>query len=332
MKLIDKYNRIHNYLRLSVTGRCNLNCVYCNPVSTGDSSNNYNVILSNREITGLVILFLDHFEFNKIRLTGGEPFARKNIIELFEDLSLLKKKYSFQLSVTTNGTLLNGNLKNLKELGLDRINFSLDSLIADKYEQITGKNQLKKVLDTIDEAEQIGFEKIKINTVIIRNVNDDEIDDFVEYSIQTGINIRFIEYMPFSNNGYDKDGFISSDELMKNIYKSYILFPVNKTDGLIAKDYRIKDTKAIISFISPISEHFCGLCNRLRITSDGKLKLCLFSPHKTEVDLLELLRKDYSDEQISGAIRNALLEKDYAHPEMEDLIELKNNNIISLGG
>ncbi|MCL5992345.1 MAG: GTP 3',8-cyclase MoaA [Bacteroidetes bacterium] len=330
MKLIDKYNRTHNYLRLSVSDKCNLHCLYCNPVSS--ELNLSKDSLTNQEIIRLTRLFIKQFEFSKIRLTGGEPFARKNIIELFEGLSVQKNEYQFELAVTTNGTLLNGKLKKLKELGLDRFNFSLDSLKHQIYSQITGKNELSKVLQTIDEAESEGFQNTKINTVIIRRVNDDEISDFIEYSIRTSRNIRFIEYMPFSNNGYDKDGFISSKELINTISQSYKLLPFESNSMNVAKDYCIIDTKAKISFISPISDHFCELCNRLRITSDGKLKLCLFSPHKTEIDLLKLIRDGYTDEQIADSISKALLEKDYAHPEIEELIQLKNNNIISLGG
>jgi len=330
LKLIDKYNRAHSYLRLSVTGNCNLNCIYCNPLTSDELISKHS--LSNQEIIRLARIFVTLFEFSKIRLTGGEPFARKNIIELFEELSILKKEFPFELAVTTNGTLLNGKLKKLKELGLDRLNFSLDSLIPERYAQITGKNVQSKVLHTIDEAESEGFLNTKINTVVIRNVNDDEIPDFIEYSIKTGRNIRFIEYMPFSNNGYDKDGFISSKELLNTINKSYKLTPDELDAGFVAKDYLIKNTNARISFISPISDHFCGLCNRLRITADGKLKLCLFSPHKTEIDLLNFIRNGFPDEQIKDSISNALLEKDFAHPEIDDLIQLKNNDIISLGG
>ncbi|MBI5324989.1 MAG: GTP 3',8-cyclase MoaA [Ignavibacteriae bacterium] len=332
MKLIDKYNRIHNYLRLSVTGRCNLNCVYCNPTSgTMFYEHNENT-LSNLEILRLVMLFLKYFEFNKIRLTGGEPFARKDIIDLIGYLSKLKNEFPFELSATTNGTLLNGNLEKLNKLGLDRLNFSLDSLKPERFNEITGKNQLHKVLNAIDDAENCGFEKIKINTVIIRNLNDDEIQDFIEYSITTGRNVRFIEYMPFSNNGYDRESFLSSLELFNIISKNYKLIQSNSKENLVAKDFRVNNTNALISFISPISDHFCGLCNRLRITSEGKLKLCLFSAHKSEIDLLNLIRNDYSDKQITESISNSLLEKEYLHPEIDELIKLKNNNIISLGG
>lgn len=292
----------------------------------------YSNFLTNREIIRLVSIFVKKFEFNKVRLTGGEPFARKNIIELIEELTILKNEYQFELSVTTNGLLINGNFKNLKGHGLDRINFSLDSLNPKRYELITGKNQLHNVLDAIVDAENAGFSNIKINTVIIKNVNDDEIDDFIDYSNKTGRNIRFIEYMPFSNNGYDKVGFISSQELMTKISQYYELIPNNKNEESVAMDYRIKDSKALISFISPISDHFCGLCNRLRITAEGKLKLCLFSPNKTELELKDMLRNDYSDERIAESIIKALVEKDYAHPNIEELIKLKNNNIISVGG
>jgi cyclic pyranopterin phosphate synthase len=304
--------------------------MYCNPKTSGRQISNN--ILTNREIIKLVKIFVTELGFSKIRLTGGEPFSRKNIIELFEELSILKSKFPFEFAVTTNGTLLNGNLMKLKNLGLDRFNFSFDSLKPFRYKQITGRDKLNDVLGTIDEAEKVGFQNIKINTVIIRNVNDDEIPDFIEYSIITGRNVRFIEYMPFSNNGYDKNGFLSSQELLNTISKSFEIIPDKIQKSIVAKNYLIPNTKAKIGFISPISEHFCGLCNRLRVSSEGKLKLCLFSRNENDINLLYLIRNGFSDEEIALSIRNELLKKEYAHPEIEELIKLKNNNIISLGG
>jgi len=332
MKVVDKYRRTHDYLRISITDRCNSNCFYCNPQSVETKFNNKTELLSYDEIFRLASIFVNKLEFKKIRITGGEPFVKKDIGELFNYLHILKKDQPFELAITTNGTLLNGNIGELINSGLDRINFSLDSLKPDKYLKITGQNLLDKVLHNIEEAKKYKFEKIKINTVVINNYNDDEIFDFLDFAFRTGCEIRFIEYMPFSGNGYDKDKFIPSEDIRNIIKKMYTLEPIKIENNSVSRDFYIKELNIKVGFISAISDHFCESCNRLRLTAYGKLKLCLFSRKDNEIDLRELLQKGFEDDDIASIIVTKIQSKEFTHPEFDELITLKNENIISIGG
>lgn len=332
MQLIDKYGRIHDYLRISITDKCNYNCFYCNPINSEKNFEMKDNLLTYSEINRLVKFFVQIFEFKKIRITGGEPFVRKNIQDLFELMSKIKKENPFELAITTNGSLFNGFANKFNEFGIDRVNFSLDSLNPEKYARITGRNNLKTILKNIEEAVKINPEKIKINIVVMQNVNDYEIFDFIEYGKNIGCCIRFIEYMPFSDNQYSQNNFISSEQLREMISEKYELIPLNINISRVSKDYFIENINTKVGFISPISEKFCGSCNRLRITAAGKLKLCLFSANNDEVDLKTALRSEYSDDEIIDIIMNSIIFKEYSHPELNELITLKNNNIISIGG
>jgi molybdenum cofactor biosynthesis enzyme MoaA len=397
MILTDKYNRAHNYLRLSITDKCNLNCIYCNPSSISYTKSSKSEILNFDEIQRIVNIFVTKFEFKKIRLTGGEPFARKNIDKLIASLTEIKQSYPYELSVTTNGTLINGNLEKYLEKGLDRINFSLDSLNREKFKQITGSDKLSNILQTINSAELLGLKNIKINTVVMNGFNNDEILDFVEFVKDSDLTVRFIEYMPFSNNSYEKSKYIPNSEIKKIIAEKYEL--INPTPALpasregvrkemvltpsllagragvglhyietqtcfesdwynsnstlpshflagragvglpsgveipsVSQNYQIKGYSGKVSFISSISNHFCNDCNRLRITSDGKLKLCLFSGKKDVLDLKLMIYEGKSDYEISESIINHLQMKEEFHADLEELISLQNNQMISIGG
>ncbi len=332
MKLKDKYGRVHRYLRLSLTDKCNLNCIYCNPQHTNIKLSSRSQLLDFDEIYRVVDIFVNKFEFDKIRLTGGEPFARNDVIDLIRKLSEIKLKRKFELTITTNGTLIKGKIANLREAGLDRINFSLDSLNHENYLNITGKNDLDRVFETIQEAEKVGYNDIKINTVIIKGVNDNEITDFVDYAALTGYNIRFIEFMPFSGNGFENDKFIGYNEIREIVEKKYRLIPVSNGNNEIAKDYLIAENKGIVSFISSISNHFCDGCDRIRITAAGKLKNCLFSTAQGDLDLRYLLRSGFSDDDIVDKITEAVQQKKAAHPELEELKVAQNNNMLQIGG
>ncbi len=332
MKLTDKFNRTHNYLRFSLTDKCNLHCVYCNP-----SSNNYyklekENLLTFEEIQRIVRIFVQHFEFTKVRLTGGEPFARKNIGQLIEILGNLKKEAPFELSATTNGTLFNGNIEDFISKGLDRINISLDSLNPEKNIIMTGTNRLSETLSTINKAIEIELKNIKINTVIINGLNDNEINDFVQFAVEKNVNVRFIEYMPFSNNEYDKSKFISFIEIKKIIETIFQLTELENKTSSVTRDYQIVGSNGKVSFISSMSEHFCHSCNRIRITADGKLKLCLFSSTTYELDLKSLIRKGEDNNVIGIRIQDHLLFKSEFHPGIDELVKLKNNQMISIGG
>jgi len=332
MKLIDSYNRVHNYLRISLTDKCNFNCIYCNP-SGGDhflvSKKN---ILTYEEILRVIHIFADKLEFKKIRFTGGEPLVRKGVFDFFDEVREIKDKFNLQLGITTNGTLLNGNAQQLKNSGIDKLNVSLDSLKPEMFYKITGRNNLQNVLNAIDEAEATGFDSVKINMVVIKNINDNELLDFVEFIKNRNLNVRFIEFMPFGNNQWERDGFISYDEMKNMIESKYILKPLPSDVNGVAKDFSIEGYKGKVSFITSMSDHFCNTCNRLRITADGKLRLCLFSTGEKEIDFKTLFNNNYSDSDIVQLLQEAMKSKWEKHPAAEELAVLENNNMLKIGG
>lgn len=331
--LIDKFNRIHNYLRISLTDKCNLNCVYCNPENEMFEKLKMQHILNYEELIRLIKIFVVNLGITKIRLTGGEPLARKNILSFFRMLAELKKDYPFELGITTNGTLLENKISELKQLGLNKINISLDTLNPEKYKKITGKDEFKTVLNSILLAEELEFSPVKINTVIMKRVNDDEIIDLVEFVKERDFNIRFIEYMPFTSNGWNDESFISSEKIKKLVELNYKLQEIKDGKITVAKDFQIVGYKGKVSFISSISNHFCDSCNRLRITSEGNLKLCLFSPQNEEISLKYYLRSEnYSDNYIAQIILNSLQLKKLKHPEIEELLQIDQNNMLRIGG
>ena len=328
--LIDKYGREHNYLRLSITDKCNLNCSYCNPQKNKTWGSNKE-ILSYEEILRIVKIFLSVFGFKKIRLTGGEPFVRKDIELLIQSLAILKAENAFELCATTNGVNIKSRLQRFKDLGLDRLNFSLDSLHKESYASISGKDALDDVLASIDEAINIGFNPIKINVVALRSINGSEIFDFVDFAIHRNLCIRFIEYMPFSNNGYDKNLLLPISEIKSMISEKYCLEPATDIKS-VSTNYNINKGQAQVGFISSMTNHFCKDCSRLRLSSNGILKLCLFSKNDDDLNLLDLIRQDYRDEEIAERIRLLVLNKRKNRDEMDEIIKLKNNKMISIGG
>lgn len=288
VKLIDKYGRKINYLRISVTDRCNLRCIYCVP-NKGFVFKEHEKILRYEEIIKIAQA-AGFCGINKIRITGGEPLIKKNIIYLID--SLIRTKGINDFSLTTNGTLLNEYAKDLKKVGLKRINISLDTLNKEKYRLITGSDRLDEVWRGINEAIEMGFNPIKINVVAMKNINDDEILEFARLTRDNPLHIRFIEYIPMGNNDFKaKEGFISNDEVKvycHNLGRWKEEF--NSIDSSVSSTYRINGAKGTISFISPVTKPFCSHCSRLRLTSDGRLRLCLGSAE--EINLMSLLRTD----------------------------------------
>jgi len=332
MKLIDKYNRVHNYLRLSITDKCNLNCVYCNPTKNAMIITHVRKLMTDEEIERIINLFLSKFEFKKIRLTGGEPFARKNIVSLIEKIGKLKQNFDFEVNATTNGTLLNEKLHTLINLGLDRLNFSIDSLKNDTFREITRFDKAEKTIKVILKAKEIGLKNIKLNTVVMKGINDNEINDFVDFAVQNDLCVRFIEYMPFTNNDYNKNHLMTMSEIIAIIKEKHELIELNNNNSSVAKEYRIKNKLGKVSIISSISKHFCSNCNRLRITSTGQLRLCLFSPNNNNLDLRKMIVQGYSDNEIAEQIVNSLEFKNQSHADLGDLIMLDSNNMIHIGG
>jgi len=332
MTLVDNFNRTHDYLRISLTDKCNLNCLYCNPDNSAYDKLLKQNILTYNELLRLIKIF-GKAGIKKIRFTGGEPLARKSVFDFFDEVKQLKDEFNFEIGITTNATLLNGNVHRLKEAGIARLNISLDSLQEEKIIKITKQDKLHSVLNAISEAKQLDFNPIKINSVVMRGINDDELIDFVEFAITNDLNIRFIEFMPFGNNDWNSNAFIGCQEMKSSIEEKFELLPVNTKSNSVAKEFRIKDFPGEVSFISSISDHFCRKCNRLRITASGKLKLCLFTNGIDELNFKELLNnKLLNDEGITLLISETLQIKKENHPPVDELLTYEKNQMLSIGG
>ncbi|MGM0379057.1 MAG: GTP 3',8-cyclase MoaA [Bacillota bacterium] len=292
-KLIDKYNRNVNYLRISVTDRCNLRCKYCMPDGNID-------LIKDKEILDFdeiikIVKTAAKLGVNKVRLTGGEPLVRKNIDKLIKKIKSIKN--IDEIGLTTNGILLKELAKDLKLAGLDRVNISLDTLDSNKFKEITGFDKFNNVISGINEAKKVGLTPIKINTVIMKGVNDLEIDKFINMAIKHKLIIRFIEFMPSGDKvKLQNSHYVSNMELFEKINKKYILNSKNTFEKSPSKTYKIKGKKAKVGFISPISNHFCSKCNRLRLTSSGRLRPCLSSDK--EIDLKPYINNNETLEKL----------------------------------
>ncbi len=321
MELKDKYERVIDYIRISITDRCNLRCVYCMP-EKGVKLFEHRDILSYEEILRIVGIAVS-LGVKKIRLTGGEPLIRKDISYLIASMKAIKGIED--ISLTTNGILLEKYARGLADAGLNRINISLDTLRPERYREITRGGDISLVLKGIDAAEEAGLLPIKINMVPIRKLNDDEIPDFARMTLTTHRHVRFIEFMPIgSRDLWSDERYISTDELKKTIEKIGPLIPVRLRKRGPAKYFRFDGASGVIGFISALTHHFCGDCNRLRLTADGSLRPCLFS--ETEIDLKPALRMQSSDKEIERLLRLAIEVKPEGHKidQRDDLSSLKN--------
>jgi molybdenum cofactor biosynthesis protein A len=332
MELTDNFGRIHNYLRISLTDRCNLNCIYCNPVLQKAEFIGKQEILTFEEIARLINIFAEFFNFKKFRFTGGEPLARKGFVSFISGLKDLKGLYGFKTAITTNGVLLADIINDVFDAGIDNINISLDSLNPKTFKNITGKSELHRVLYSVFRAKELSFDELKINCVVMRGINDTEIIPFADFAVHNDINVRFIEYMPFSNNGWSERTFISAGQIKKIIDSKYSLIE-SSFNGSVSKDYFIGGKKGQISFISSISDHFCDKCSRLRITAKGGLRLCLFSEEKQELDLKLLLNNNtINDYEIAEEIMEFVKTKLEKHPDTNELIKMDYNYMLRNGG
>jgi cyclic pyranopterin phosphate synthase len=306
--LSDSFQRPINYLRISVTDRCNLRCVYCMPVS-GVSALSHEDVLRYEEILTIAKAAAE-MGIDKIRLTGGEPLVRGGLPDLVRMLAGIGTIND--ISLTTNGTMLARCAEELKSAGLNRVNISLDSLKPDRFKAITRSDaELKDVLKGIEAAHKTGLEPVKLNMVVVPGVNDDEVLDFARKTINEDWHVRFIELMPV--NGDMKDSpFVAASEMKEKIEKLGKLEPCLPTVGNgPAKYFRLPNAKGTIGFITPVSEHFCFNCNRLRLTADGKLRPCLLSAY--EVDLKTPLRQGADSEGLKKLIEEAVANKPQRH-------------------
>jgi cyclic pyranopterin phosphate synthase len=321
MELRDKFERVIDYMRISITDRCNLRCVYCMP-DKGVKLFEHKDILRYEEIVRVVSIAAS-LGVRKIRITGGEPLIRRNLSFL---IASIKTIHAIEdISLTTNGVLLEKYAGELADTGLNRVNISLDTLRPDRYSEITRGGDIAPVLKGIEATEKAGLLPVKINMVPIRYLNDDEIADFARMTLTTPRHVRFIEFMPIgSRDLWSDERYISTDELKKTAEKIAPLTPVRLRKNGPAKYFRFEGAPGVIGFISALTHHFCGDCNRLRLTADGKLRLCLFS--ETEIDLKPALRKQSSDKEIERLLRLAIEVKPEGHniDQRDDLSSLKN--------
>ena len=314
MQLIDQYLRKVNYLRVSVTDRCDLRCVYCMKEKMQFLPKKE--ILTLEEIERLCDNFID-LGVEKIRITGGEPLVRNNIIKLFEKLNHKKNETSLkEITLTTNGTLLKKYAKQLKLNGIDRINLSLDTINSDKYNKITRFGDIKKVFEGIDEALKNNI-KIKINTVVIKDFNEDEIEKLINWTNNKKLDLTFIEVMPMEETDISRDyQFVSLTETFDKLNTKYKFIKSDYKTGGPARYYTSDLLSSKIGFISPLTNNFCSSCNRVRISSTGKLFMCL--GQNDYVDFREIMRKDYSNNYIKDKIKFALNIKPKKHDFMID--------------
>lgn len=307
--LIDRFGREITYLRISVTDRCDLRCIYC--MSEDMQFVPRDNLLSLEEIVRIGAAFVK-MGVSKIRITGGEPLVRKNVMYVFEHLGSLPGLKD--LTLTTNGTQLSRYADALRAAGVTRINISLDSLRPKRFKAITRTGELEKVLDGIDAAREAGFDRVKLNSVILKHKNHDEILDLVEFAREKDIDISFIEEMPLGIiQEHDRAyAYYSSDEILNHLRQHYVLTATQESTGGPSRYYRMNDSSTRIGFISPHSHNFCSSCNRVRLTAEGRLLLCLGQEHS--VDLRRTVRAHGStDETLSRAIISAMSIKPEGH-------------------
>jgi len=323
--LIDQFSRTISYLRLSITDRCNLRCMYCMPEGDEDKKKHIKTseilqqsdLLSYEEMLKVVRIAVE-MGMNKLRLTGGEPLVRRGLLQFINQLFSLQGLEEVRL--TTNGVLLDDYAEQLFSAGVRQLNISLDTLQPEKFYQITHRDSFNKVWQGLLGARDLGF-KIKINVVAMKGINDDEFIDFAKLALKQPFQIRFIEFMPLGEkSSWQKKQFIKAEEIKEIISRAGQLTPIKSRNSEgPARMYELEDDKGqkgTVGFISPISHHFCDQCNRLRLTSEGRLRSCLLNDRET--DLKILLRSGASDEKIRESIRQTILNKPKGHTLQED--------------
>jgi len=325
--IVDSYNRVHDYLRISLTDNCNLRCFYCMPEEKYDFTPSSRLMQAD-EILALSEVFVAA-GVKKIRLTGGEPLVRRDAGKIISLLSRLP----VQLTLTTNGTRLHEFIPVLETAGIRSVNISLDTLQADKFLLLTRRDLFTRVRDNIELLLTKGF-LVKVNVVVMKGCNDNEINDFVEWTRNTRVHIRFIEFMPFSGNRWTSNKVMSLSEMLGVIAERYDYQPVDGSVHDTAKVYQVGGHIGSFGIISTMTAPFCSGCNRMRLTADGKLKNCLFS--KGETDLLSLLREGgdvlplilqnirSKEKELGGQFTAAL--------KSIDAVAIENRSMITIGG
>ncbi len=328
--LTDRYHRSIDYLRVSITDRCNLRCIYCTPLG-GQAKLDHHDILSYEEFLRIIQAALN-LGISKVRLTGGEPLVRKGVTDFCRRLAGLSGLKS--LSLTTNGILLEETAQELYDAGIRRVNISLDTLQHLKFLQITRRDEFDRVWQGIQAAERIGFSPIKLNVVVMRGVNDDEILDLARLSLDYPYHVRFIEFMTMAHekNSGTEHYYLSADEILARLHTHAPLeqIPSQYTNGP-ARHFRWLGSAGVIGIISPVSHHFCPTCNRLRVTADGKLRNCLFSDK--EMDIKSPLRQGATQTELSQFLRASVENKPEKHCLQSDLFrKCQSRPMVAIGG
>lgn len=323
--LVDKFGRKHDYLRISLLERCNLRCHYCMP-EDGVPLRDKNEFMSQEELFQIVEHFID-LGITKIRLTGGEPLLKKNFSEILAKLG----KYPIELALTTNAILLHHYWEQLESVGLKKLNISIDSLCESTFNQITRRKFFDKVITNIETAIARGFET-NLNVVLIKGENDHEVEDFIDFTKSNKTTVRFIEFMPFDGNNWDKSKTVKSGEIIKGLSSAHgeDFIKVEDAKNSTSRNYKIRGYEGSFGFISTVSNPFCDSCNRIRLTADGKIKNCLFG--KDEIDLLSAIRAKKDIKELIADSINTKHEKLGGIKDFSNTKEHNNRMMTTIGG
>jgi len=328
--IVDTFGRVHDYLRISLTERCNLRCFYCMP-EEGIQLREKAEFMTSEEVIYIAKTFVK-MGIKKIRLTGGEPLIKKDAAHIIEELG----KLPVELAITTNAVIVDQFIDVFKKAGIKAVNVSLDSLQTEKVNTISRRNYGKRIINNINLLVDNGF-KVKVNAVVMKGVNDNEIIDFIHWTKNLNVDVRFIEFMPFDGNKWNWDKKVSHQEILtqvKNNFSEEELIKIQDQPNDTARNYKIKNYKGSFGVISPVTNPFCDTCNRIRLTADGKIKNCLFSPD--ESDLLSQLR---SGNDIKPVIIKSILNKKKERAgitsfesDLGKKVFLKNRSMTTIGG
>lgn len=329
--LVDRYNRPHTYLRISVTDRCNLRCAYCMPFEKMAWKPRQE-ILTFEEIVRIARVGVEN-GIEKIRITGGEPLIRNDIELLMERLRTLPGLKT--LALTTNAVLLARSMETVRRT-VDSVNISLDTFQPDRFRQLTLRDTHADVMAGIEASIAAGYDPVKVNAVIMRGVNDDELLDFVRFTLDRPIAFRFIEFMPFAGNDWSQGKMMGMDEMVKRIDKEFLLERLHDPESPISRDYAVierstgRRARGSIGFIASMSQPFCSSCSRLRLTAEGKIMPCLHM--SDEFDVRDVVRSGGSDDDILAVFQTALNAKWEAHPSGDEMAASTSRVMIQIGG
>ena len=305
-ELVDLFGRVHKDFRISVTDRCNFRCQYCMPEEGLDWLKREE-LLTFEEITRLTKILVENYGINSVRLTGGEPTLRANLSDLISMLSELP----IEIALTTNGVNMNMHAHIYHSAGLHRVNISIDSLRSERFKEITLRDDMEKVITGIEASIDAGLSPVKINVVVMRGINDDEIIDFAKFGRELGVIVRFIEFMPLdADEKWSTLSVVSLEEIFSAINSIYPLEPVKRSNAPASR-FRYIDGRGEIGIVASVTQKFCDTCDRIRITADGQFRNCLFS--NEEFDLKEALRSGNTDKEICELLERAVLAKREGH-------------------